>query len=143
MRLPEGRAVAMPILISFLTMILSPSTELLMSGYFFMQRMTASMNRGVKVSFVFSLFSNSFFTFSRQWTRWVTSASEMLVTWALVCMLRTIWSAMSLRIRSISMISTLPLWMVMGGWEEMLSGVARMGLSARTGVTEGGGVEVE
>src|SRR5258708_9035054 len=37
MRLPLGSAVAMPILISFLMMILSPSRELLIRGYFLMQ----------------------------------------------------------------------------------------------------------
>src|SRR6185437_16230232 len=110
MRLPEGRAVAMPILISFLMMILSPSMELFISGYFLRQRMTASKNSGVKVSLVLVFFSKSFLTFSRQRTILVTSASEKLVTWALVCMLRTMWSAMRRRIRSISMISTLPLY---------------------------------
>src|SRR5260221_6017017 len=128
MRLPDGSAVAMPILISFLMMILSPSRELLISGYFLIHRITASMNRGVKVSFVFSLFSNSFFTLSRQCTKCVTSASDMLVTWGLVCTLRTIWSAMRQRILSISMISTLPLYTVMGGWEAGVSATTRAGV---------------
>src|SRR6186713_1788412 len=125
MRLPLGRAVAMPILISFLMMILSPSKELFIRGYFLMQCTIASMKRGVKVIFVPSLFSNPFFTFSLQWTRLVTSASVKLVTWGLVWTLRTIWSAISRRMRSISMISTLPVWVVMG--EEGADPLSRAG----------------
>src|SRR6476620_6101685 len=97
---------------SFLTMILLPSNELLIKGNFRIQRTMASINNGVKVIFVPSLFSNSFFTLSLHITRLVTSASVNEVTWGLVCLLLTIWSAINRRMRSISMISTLPLYVV-------------------------------
>ncbi len=88
-RFPLCKAVAMPILISFLITILSPSTMLLISGNFLMHFTMASMIKGVNVSLAPSRFSKSFFTFSRHKTMFVTSASEKLVTCGLVCLLRT------------------------------------------------------
>ena len=79
-RLPFGKAVAMPILRSFFIMILSPSTELLSHGYFFIHFTMASMNKGVNVIFSPSLFSKSFLIFSLHKTRLVTSHSAKLVT---------------------------------------------------------------
>ncbi len=108
-RFPLGRAVAIPMFMSFFTISLSPSKLLFNQGYFLMHFTTASMKSGVSVIFSFSRFSNSFFIRLLQCTRFVTSDSEKLVTCGLVCLLFTMCCAMSLRIRSISTISTLPL----------------------------------
>src|SRR5690606_30788005 len=105
-RLPLGRAAAIPIFMSFLIIILLPSTLALIIGNLRMQFTIASMNIGVNVIFSLYFFWNSPFTLLRQFTILVTSASVKLVTWADVALLRTIWSAISLRIRSISTIST-------------------------------------
>ena len=102
--------MAIPIFKSFFTIILSPSTELLSIGYFFNDFTTASTNKGVKVIFSPSLFSNSFLIFSLHCTRFVTSHSAKLVTCALVATLSVMCLDISLRIRSISITSTLPLY---------------------------------
>src|ERR1700740_2444324 len=108
MRFPEGSAVAMPMLMSFLMMILSSSRELLIMGERLMTLTRQSMKMGVQVNVPPSLFSNSFFTRSLHSTILVTSASAKLVTWGLVCLLSTMCLAMSLRMRSIGTISTFP-----------------------------------
>src|SRR5580692_6662115 len=71
-----------------------------------MQRITASMNNGVKVIFSPSLFSKDCLIRSLHKTMLVTSASAKLVTWALTFLLSTMCLAIILRMRSISMIST-------------------------------------
>ncbi len=88
----------------------SPSILLFSQGYFLIHFTTASTNSGVKVIFSPSRFSNSFLIFSRHCTILVTSASVKLVTCAEVCLLSTMCLAIILRIRSISTISTLPLY---------------------------------
>lgn len=86
-----GRAVAIPILISFFTMIRSPSREQLIKGNFLIHFTIASIKIGVNVDLSPLSFSqNPFFTFSRHCTRLVTSASVKLVTCGPVCLLRTI-----------------------------------------------------
>ncbi len=106
MRFPEGNAAAMPMLMSFFLMIVVPSTWMLIIGISFIAWAIAMMNTGVKVIFSPSRFSKAFFTLLRQSTRLVTSASTKLVTWGLMCLLITMWSAISFRMRSISISSS-------------------------------------
>jgi hypothetical protein len=83
-------------------------TELLINGYRFITLTIHSINIGVNVIRVPSLFSNSSFTRFLQYTMLVTSASVKLVTCGLVCTLFTMCLAISLRIRSISTNSVTP-----------------------------------
>src|SRR5690606_11635050 len=106
MRLPEGSAAAMPMWMSFFLMIWSPLTWILIMGISLMAWAIAMMKMGVKVIFSPSRFSNEAFTLLRQSTRLVTSASTKLVTCGLVCLLITMWSAISLRMRPISISSS-------------------------------------
>ena len=69
---------------------------------------------GVKVIFSDSRFSYTFLALSRHITILVTSASTNEVTCGLVCLLMTMWSAINLRILSISMISSPPLRLTEG-----------------------------
>ncbi|MNL58298.1 hypothetical protein D3C87_1819250 [compost metagenome] len=89
-RLPLGNAVAIPMLISFLMMILSPSMLLLIIGNFLIQFTIASMKIGVKVIFSPYCFWNAFLFLSLHCTRLVTSHSVKLVTCGEVDLLRTI-----------------------------------------------------
>ena len=107
-KLPVGNAAAIPILISFLRIILSPSSEQLIFGKSLIALIIASINIGVKVRFSPSFCLNLPFHFSLHCTILVTSASTYEVTCGDVCTDFTICSAISLRIRSISIISTLP-----------------------------------
>ncbi len=113
-RLPEGSAAAMPMLMSFLMMMRVPSMEALIIGKSRIARTTASMKIGVNVIFSPYCFLNFSLTLLRQLTMLVTSTSTKEVTCGLVCLLITMWSAMSLRMRSISTISTLPLMLTAG-----------------------------
>ena len=65
-RLPLGNAVAIPILISFFTMILSPSTLALIIGNFLIQFTIASIKIGVNVIFSPYCFKNAFLFLSLQ-----------------------------------------------------------------------------
>ena len=89
MRLPSGVAAAMPMLMFFLRMIRSPSTEALTPGKSRSALATASMKKGVNVSFSPVLAWNSALLRLRQSTTRVTSASTKEVTCGLVCTLRT------------------------------------------------------
>ena len=105
-KFPEGKAAAMPILIFLRLMMFWPSKDTLMFGKSLMALTTASINIGVKVIFSFSFFSNPPLILSLHWTKLVTSTSTNEVTCGLVDLLITMWSAISLRILSISTISS-------------------------------------
>ena len=79
---------------------------------------------GVKVNLVPSLFSKAALLLFLHCTRFVTSASEKLVTCGLVCTLSTICLAISLRIRSISIISVAPLNTTPAGLLAVVDGAA-------------------
>ena len=114
-KLPDGKAVAIPILMSFFTIICWAFTDTFIIGKSLMALATASIKIGVKVSFSFSRFSNVLFTRSLQRTTLVTSASTKEVTCGEVCLLITMCSAISLRMRSISIISSEPETTCTGG----------------------------
>ena len=90
MRLPLGKAVAIPMLIFAFLMIWFPLTDTFTKGKSRIARATASINMGVKVIFSPSFFSNVLFTLSRHCTTLVTSASINEVTCGEVCLLITI-----------------------------------------------------
>ena len=106
MRLPSGRAVAIPMLMCFFLMIVLPSTEMFIIGKSTKALATASIKIGVKVIFSPSRASKAFFTLLRHCQTRVTSTSVKLCTCAEVCLLIVMCSAMSLPIRLISMRSS-------------------------------------
>ena len=75
----------------------------------------ASAMSGVNVSFSPNFSWKAFLLALRHCTRLVTSASTNEVTWGLVWTLRTMWSAIILRIRSISTMSWAPSTLVAAG----------------------------
>ena len=113
-RFPEGSAVAIPILMSLRLMIVVPLTETLIIGKSLMAFTIASMKIGVNVMFSFSRFKKSPFTLFLQLTMFVTSASTYDVTCGATCTDITMCSAINLRMRSISMISSPGLGMTTG-----------------------------
>ena len=78
MRFPSGKAAAIPKLMFFFLIIVSPSNEIFIIGYFFSALAMASMKIGVNVSFSPSLFSKAFFILFLQFTTLVTSTSTKL-----------------------------------------------------------------
>ena len=111
-------------------MMVLPSRLQLIIGYLRMQFTIASKNIGVKVIFSPYFFSNGILAFSRHFTMLVTSHSVKLVTCGDVALLRTIWSAISLRMRSISISSTLPPTTAGAGEEVAGAGAAAVGAAA-------------
>ncbi len=107
-KFPSANAAAIPRLICFFLMMLSPWMEIFIIGNFLMAFATASINMGVNVRFSPSRFKNSSLTLFLQFQISVTSASIKLCTWAEVCTDSTIWCAINLPILLISMISSSP-----------------------------------
>ncbi len=74
-KLPSGSAAAIPKLISFFLIMVSPCTAILIIGNFLMVVATACINIGVKVNFSPSLAKYASFTLARHFTIFVTSIS--------------------------------------------------------------------